>query len=569
MSEHDFEDVQDDGLNEEEIYNFEDTQDELTEEEENKLKKHTNPDGDSLIKYNWAEEFQKNIIALLLNDRWFAVQCRDLINPNYFVDEVHQLLCRNLFYHLEKYKILPQKSFVIQEIESAIKNKEPSIKQHYIAETISLYEKYVPNLESREYLLEKILNFAKLMSLKNAFDSSLQLMKKDPEEESTWAKIQSILKDALLVDRNFDAGLNYFETIEERFLRMKKEEEAQERFTSGFESIDRALLGNGPHRGEIYSWVGLSGTGKSLALVSAAWRNISQLGKKVLYISLEMSEDKIAERFDAQISGVQIGKIMESSEIIRNALMKEVEGTDDKRLLVIKQFPAGTMTVNTLRAYMQQLHMIGFKPDLLIIDYIGEMKDYPGMPTYESRFRIVRDLRGLATEENICIFTAMQPNKNARDAQNKEGLGPGVIDDTNLADSYGQIRPLDGCWSINQMHGEKEAAIARIFVIKHRHGKSRFDLYVDYDIKISDGDLAHKGTLAMTEISKAEYDRRWKNYQMTKTETVGDHEKKEQEIYNKMKKGKKNKSKFQNDIGYNNEDLDKPDNLENGDNADE
>lgn len=250
--------------------------------------------------------------------------------------------------------------------------------------------------------------------------------------------------------------------------------------------------------------------------------------------------------------------------------MKEVEGTEDKRLLVIKQFPAGTMTVNTLRAYMQQLHMIGFKPDLLIIDYIGEMKDYPGMPTYESRFRIVRDLRGLATEENICIFTAMQPNKNARDAQNKDNnLGPGVIDDTNLADSYGQIRPLDGCWSINQMHGEKEAGIARIFVIKHRHGKSRFDFHVEYDIKTSENDLVHKGTLAMTEISKAEYDRRWKNHQMTKTETVGDHEKKEQEIYNKMKKSKKNKSKFQNDIGYNNEDLDGPDNLENGDNTDE
>jgi replicative DNA helicase len=549
-------------MSEHDKYDFGDFDEELTEEEKNKLKSHTNPDGDSIVKYNWAEEFQKNIIALLLNDRWFAVQCRDLINPNYFVDEVHQLLCRNLFYHLEKYKILPQRSFVIQEIETAIKNKEPTIKNHYIAETISLYEKYVPNLDSREYLLEKILNFAKLMSLKNAFDKSLQLMKKDPEEESTWTQIQSVLKEALLVDRNFDEGLNYFETFEERFLRMQKEEEAQERFTSGFKSIDDALLGGGPHRGEMYSWIGLSGTGKSLALVTAALKNVTELGKKVLYVSLEMDEDKIAERFDAQVGDIAIGTVHENADIIRNAMEEKTKDKEDKRLLVIKQFPAGSMTVNTLRAYMQQLYMIGFRPDLLIIDYIGEMKDYPGMPTYESRYRIVRDLRGLATEEDVCIYTAMQPNKDAREAQNKDGLGPGVIDDTNLADSYGQIRPLDGCWSINQMHGEKEAAIARIFVIKHRHGKSRFTFYVEYNMK----------TLEMKEISGAEYDRRWKAYQMTVVNRKTDEERQQEEIENKMKyknKNKKNKSKFKDDIGYNNSDLDQPDNIENGEDSDE
>lgn len=539
--------------------NFDDLED-LTEEEALKLSKHTNPDdNDQNIKYNWTEEFQKNIIALLLNDRWFAVQCRDLVNPNYFIEEIHQILCRNLFSYLDKWNHLPQKSFVVEEVENIAKNKPAEIKQRYIAEIFSLYEKYVPNLEAREYLLEKILNFAKLMSLKNAFDASLQMMKKDPEEESTWVKIQSVLKEALLVDRNFNEGLNYFETFEERFERMNQEQEAQERFTSGFMSIDSALLGGGPHRGEIYSWIGLSGTGKSLALVTAARKNIQELGKKVLYVSLEMDEDKIAERFDAQFTPIDINQIKEQSDLVKSSLLGQNIDKEDKRLLVIKQFPAGSMTVNTLRAYMQQLYMIGFKPDLVIIDYIGEMKDYPNMPTWESRYRIVRDLRGFATEENICIFTAMQPNKSAREAQSTEGLGPGVIDDTNLADSYGQIRPLDGCWSINQMHQEKEAGIARIFVIKHRHGKSRFTFHVEYDVKLNEEDKKHRNTLSMDEISHAEYDRIWKSYHVTKTETVTDHEKQEQKIWDKMKKGKK--KKFQNDIGYNDQNLDEPDNI--------
>jgi hypothetical protein len=211
------------------------------------------------------------------------------------------------------------------------------------------------------------------------------------------------------------------------------------------------------------------------------------------------------------------------------------------------------MTVATLKAYMQQLQMMGFTPDLLVIDYIGEMKDYPGIPTYESRYRIVRDLRGLATEDNICIFTAMQPNKDAREAQKKDGLGDGVIDDTNLADSYGQIRPLDGCWSINQMQAEKEAGIARIFVIKHRHGKSRFTCWARFN----------KETLQMKQISELEYNKIWREYSFKKTDRAADVDAQADMLAAKLKKSKK---KFSDDMGY--DDPDSPDvqpTLENND----
>jgi len=193
---------------------------------------------------------------------------------------------------------------------------------------------------------------------------------------------------------------------------------------------------------------------------------------------------------------------------------------------------------------MQQLNMVEFKPDLVVIDYIGEMKDYPGVPTYESRYRIVRDLRGLATEENVCVFTAMQPNKDAREAQKKDGGlygGDGVIDDTNLADSYGQIRPLDGCWSINQMQAEKEAGIARIFVIKHRHGKSRFTCHAKFN----------KNTLKMDQISEDTYNKIWKEYSFKKTERAADLNEQADFI------AKKTKKKFTDDIGY--DDPDSPD----------
>jgi len=494
----------------------------------------TNPDKKE-EKYRWDEEFQRTIIGLLLNDKWFANQCKSIIYPNYFIDERHKLVCEILFNYIETYKTIPTKLFLIEEIKQKISKRDDKTKLQYVSEIELIYKKYVPGLETREYLLDKIINFSKLMSLKNAFDKSIMMIKKDPEAEETWVVIREELQKALLVERNFEEGLNYFETFEERYARMEQSEEAQEIFTSGFQAVDDALLGGGCHRGEVYSWIGMSGSGKSLALVGAALKNVVQLGKKVLYVSLEMGEDAIAERFDAQLADVDINKLGELKSKVRDAFEDFHKDKEDKRMLVIKQFSAGSMSVDSLKAYMQQLQMIGFSPDLLIIDYIGEMKDYPGLPTYESRYRIVRNLRGMATEDNICIFTAMQPNKDAREAQKKDGLGDGFIDDTNLADSYGQIRPLDGCWSINQMQSEKEAGVARIFVIKHRHGKSRFFVHAQVDSK----------TLQIRQISEVKYNQIWKDYCMNKTDRGT---KIDDQVKNIVKKGKTNV--FANDIGY-------------------
>lgn len=521
-------------------FEFADPGDDLSPEEMAELDRLNDFDSEE-SQFKWDLNFQRYILGMLLRDRGFAKETCDLIRPTYFTDEVHKLLCRILFDYIAAYNQLPPKLIILQEVQDRIKGKDAKAKYHYLTETNVVYDNYVPALESRKYLLDKITNFAKLQALKIAFNKSLFLIKKDPESDSTWSKIQSVLKDALLVDRNFEMGLDYFQEIEDRYKKMEENEASLEFFTSGFESIDKALIGGGPHRGEIYSWIGLPGTGKSLALVTAALRNVA-LGKKVLYISLEMDEYGIAERFDAQFSGININKLRQNKDLVKKALEEQVEGYDDRRLLVIKQFAAGTASVTTIRAFMQQLALLGFTPDLLILDYIGEMKDFPGMPTWESRYRIVRDLRGLATEENVCIFTAMQPNKDAREAQKKDGIGPGVIDDTHLADSFGQIRPLDGCWSINQTQAEKECAeigcsIARIFVIKHRHGKSRFEFHVMYD----------KDTLQMTEISRAKYNEIWKKYNMEKKVTQADLEEQTDDI---IRKKSKDFPGFQSDPGY-------------------
>lgn len=484
-----------------------------TLDEQQVLSTFTNPDAEKPVKYQWDEEFQRQILSLLLHDRFFLVQSMGLINPNYFTNEVHQTACRLVYAHFEKYNTIPNKVQLTQELKGVVQERKPETQIYFLSELNAVYDYYCPGIESREYLGDKIANFAKFEAIKKAFKASIDIIKNAPEAQDSYLRAWDIVKEAMTIERNFEMGLDYFATYEERYARMKEQIERGEIFTTGFASLDAALIGGGLSRGEIASWMGLSGTGKSLALVASAIANMNR-GKRVLYISLEMDPDKVAERFDAQLGdprnehGVAINNLYEKKEFIFQALSEYVGDKEDHRLLVIKQFPAGTMDIATFRAYYSQLTLYGFRPDLVIVDYVGEMKDFPNMPTHESRYRIVRDLRGFAVEEQVCVFTAMQPNRGA-----KEVIKMGdVIDDDNLSDSYSQVKPLDALWSINQFLDEKECNLGRIYACKHRHGKSKFIIHIEYNLQ----------TLKMTEISRAKYDDRLITYQNLKEQHASD-----------------------------------------------
>jgi len=165
---------------------------------------------------------------------------------------------------------------------------------------------------------------------------------------------------------------------------------------------------------------------------------------------------------------------------------------DDQNQLIIKQFPGGQMDANGIRAFHAQLSLRGWKPKLIIVDYVGEMKDDPTVKKYESAYRILRDLRGFGVEQQHCTLTCVQPNASAA----KLEIGQ-YIDESNIGTSFDQFKPLDAFWSINQQTIEKDAEVGRAFVIKHRNGKSRFPFKLGFDYKM--------GTLDIFEISKEKY----------------------------------------------------------------
>lgn len=445
--------------------------------------------------YVWDIQVQQQILGMLLKDRFFLIQAMDLIKPIYFTEGAHQKICNILFDYFNKYKNIPRKEYIIELIKENIDEDNP-LYLYYTSELKSSYEAYHPGFDHKEFLLDKITEFAKVQATKEATSNMISILKKNQPDR--WSLIRSLWEKALNVERNVDVGLDYFATFMERYERMEKNK-GEERFITGFRSIDEALDG-GLSRGEIGSFAGASGSGKSVCLTRAATFNLVK-GKKILYVSLEMNEDKVARRFDSMLTKVGLNSLEEKKEEVFKSLKEKHEklcdlyldeDSDDDRFLIIKQFPASSSNTATLRAYMSQLQSYGYHPDMVIVDYVGEFRDYAGIPTHESRERHVRELRGFAMDYNVCVFTAMQLNRGAREAMEQEDTHP---DDNNLADSSGQSRPLDALWMICQNEAQKKAGVGSIFVAKHRDGNSRFSIYFKQN----------KRTLVMGEIDKQTY----------------------------------------------------------------
>jgi replicative DNA helicase len=477
----------------------------LTPDEKQQFESFTDSD-ESKPRFAWDDTFQRKILSMLMCDKVMLLQGIDLLKPGYFSNEVHVIICEIIFNYFRSRNEVPSLFIVKQELDEKLKDRDAAVRLHHVAELEALVDFYVPGIDTRDYLLDKVMFFSKVQALKTAFRECVKKMNEAPEDEKTWPYIYDKMRMAMNIERNYEPGLEYFTNIDEMFQRMEEQYQGKERYTSAFESIDNALTGGGLFHGQIGAWIGLPGTGKSLALVKAAVANVL-LGYKVLYLTMEMDEVGIAQRFTSMFAKIDINILRNSKDIVKRTIEEFNRDKDDKNQLIIKQFPGGAIDVNGIRSYCSKLEMRGWKPGLIIIDYVGEMKDDPNVKKYESAYRILRDLRGFGVEKGHCTLTCVQPNQSAAKLEISQ-----YIDESNIGTSFDQFKPLDAFWSINQQTQEKDAEIGRGFVIKHRNGKSRFPFKMAFDFSM--------GTLDIYEITHEAYKERLTRSQIKRSSEI-------------------------------------------------
>ena len=215
------------------------------------------------------------------------------------------------------------------------------------------------------------------------------------------------------------------------------------------------------------------GVGKSVYLVNQGVQAMMN-NKKVLYISLEMSEDRIAARFDSVMTLIPQKKLKDSFSLLQKRLQLFGDKFPNAQLM-IKEFPTGLANINDIRSLLVQLQNYeDFKPDVILIDYLELLRPTrDGLAEYQAQQRISEELRGIAVECDVLLWTATQTNRQGRSVK--------LITDSELADAYGKIRTCDYAISLNQTEEEFDDGQMRCYVMKSRNGKQRFVVPVSVD----------------------------------------------------------------------------------------
>jgi len=429
--------------------------------------------------YPFSSNVQRGIIYLLKDNHDFFTQISPLIKSEYFEYPIHARIYDTVQKYYDEYLMLPTDDFIVEDIRKEIGDNGKI--SDYVEELEDINSISPESIENREYVLDLVEDFAKKEALKSAIKDSIIHLKNE-----NYGAIEGNIREALTVSRQVDIGQNYFSEVSDRFRRLYEIPETErDIFKSMIPTLNRAIEG-GLQRKEIAMVVAPPGVGKSLFLANQCVQSMME-NRKVLYISLEMSEDRVAQRLDSIASLIPQRKMKtDPTSLIKvkerlNVFKKKFADGD----LVIKELPCGTTTVHGIRALLSILrNHERFEPDVIIVDYIGLLKAGDrGMAKYEAMEQIVSDLRGIAQEHNCVVWTATQTNRQGRNVR--------LITDSELGDSYGQVRPVDLALSLNQTREEYEEGQMRLYAMKVRNGRAFFTvpLNINYGtLRIEEGE---------------------------------------------------------------------------------
>tara|TARA_R110000824_G_scaffold120991_9_gene276848 strand:- start:724 stop:2022 length:1299 start_codon:yes stop_codon:yes gene_type:complete len=417
------------------------------------------------MQYDFSDDIQRGILFLSKYSRDFYLQISSLVRAEYFEYPIHANIYQGISKYYEDYKSIPKDLHLLEAVKEFQSPKEDQ--SDYSDEIYRINSMDASCIGHTEFFLDIIEKFAQKSAMREAITNSIGLLKDDRIGE-----IEELVRDALCINRNVDLGHAYFSSVLERFERSFQENDGN-RHPTVFDTLTKELEG-GLGNKELAMVVAPPGVGKSLYLVNQGVQALIN-NKKVLYISLEMSEDRIAARFDSVMTLIPQKKLKDSLNLLQKRL--ELFGAKfPGGQLMIKEFPTGLANINDIRSLLVQLENYeDFKPDVVLIDYLELLRPTrEGLAEYQAQQRISEELRGIAVECDVLVWTATQTNRQGRSVK--------LITDAELADAYGKIRTCDYAISLNQTEEEFDDGVMRCYVMKSRNGKQRFvvPLSLDY-----------------------------------------------------------------------------------------
>lgn len=393
------------------------------------------------------------------------------LKDEYFTVEEDRVLFKEIKDFILKYNNLPTADALTIEIDSLRNLKEDQVK------TIvsSIEELHKDAIDTNiDWLSEKTEQFCQEKAIYHAIMSSIEIMN-DKGGALTKGAIPKLLSDALAVSFDPNVGHDYLEDFDDRFEYYHR---VQEKIPFDLEFFNKITKDGLPKKTLNVALAG-TGVGKSLFMCHVAAACLNQ-GKNVLYITLELAEEEVAKRIDANLMNVSFEDLMAlSKEMYEKKAMSVKSRTDGK--LIIKEYPtAGASTIH-FKALLNELSLKkSFKPDIIFVDYLNicmssRVKPGGGVNSYTYIKSIAEELRGLAVEYEVPLVSATQTTRS--------GYSNSDVDLTDTSESFGLPATADFMFALISTEQLEELGQLMVKQLKNRYNdptmNKRFVIGID------------------------------------------------------------------------------------------
>lgn len=347
---------------------------------------------------------QLTVLKNLIHDEDYVRRVLPFLQSQYFEGPAKTVF--NLINgHIDKYNTRPTKESLRVDLQNLDKIESDVIE--VLAEVVKKGEP-----QDGKWLYDSTEKWCQDRALYFAIMESIQII--DGKSKDTTANaIPDILKNALSVSFDPNIGHDYIDNFQDRYDFYHR---VEERIPFGLEFFDKITKGGLPRKTLNIALAG-TGVGKSLFMCSFG-ANVLTQGKNVLYITMEMSEERIAERIDANLMNLPIDQLESlPRDLFETKISKIAQKTQGK--LIVKEYPTGSAHTGHFRALLNDLRLKkNFKPDIIFIDYLNicassRMKGLGGsVNTYSYVKAIAEEIRGLAVEFDVPIVSATQTTRS-------------------------------------------------------------------------------------------------------------------------------------------------------------
>ena len=429
------------------------------------------------------EKIESTILRNLLFNEDFYRKVVPFIKPDYFEDYHERIIYEEVWNFASNYDTVPTSEVIIIDLQSRKDITEEAYQS--AVQTLKSFEnipvEYNWLLDTTEkWCKDRAIYLALLESIKIA-DGGESKVSKDA--------IPAILQEALAVSFDEHVGHDYIENVSERYDYYHQDES---KIPFDIDKFNTVTKGGLPNKTLNIALAG-TGVGKSLFMCHMAAACLSQ-GKNVLYITMEMAEEKIAERIDANLLNVNIKDIGSIPEQIFTSRVAEI-GRKTQGRLIIKEYPTASAHAGHFKGLLNELSLKKyFKPDIIFIDYLNicASSRYKGhiVNSYTYVKAIAEELRGLAVENDVPVVSATQTTRS--------GFGNSDVDLTDTSESFGLPATADFMFALIATEELEQSGRIMVKQLKNRYNDPtyfrRFTVGIDrakmklYNVEDSEGD---------------------------------------------------------------------------------